>query len=76
MGALIALGVACWFAGRDAQSSAARGVVAAMLLCNVAARCASGMTGVGLWPAVVVRAGLGVWCVACLNGLRAGTSKA
>jgi len=57
---LLALGVACWFARGDTQSRAARGLVAAMLLYDVAAVAVLafagigfGLHGVALWPAVV-----------------------
>ena len=72
--ALFALGVACWLARDDAQSRAARGLVAAMLLYNVAtvavlafAGIGFGLHGVALWPAVVLHAVMAVWCVACLR---------
>ena len=72
--ALFALGVACWLARDDTQSRAARGLVAAMLLYNVAtvavlafAGIGFGLHGVALWPAVVLHAVMAVWCVACLR---------
>jgi hypothetical protein len=71
---LLALGVACWFARRDTQSEAARGLVAAMLLYDVAAVAVLAFAGlgfglhsVGLWPAVFLHAVMTVWCVACLR---------
>jgi hypothetical protein len=71
--ALVALGVACWLSRDDTQSRAARGLVAAMLLYNVAAvavlafaSIGFGMHGVALWPTVVLHALLAVWCVTCL----------
>jgi hypothetical protein len=71
---LLALGVACWLARGDTQSSAARGLVAAMLLYNVAAvvvlafaGIGFGLHGVALWPAVVLHAVMTLWCVAWLR---------
>jgi hypothetical protein len=73
-GALLALGVACWLARDDAAGRAANGLVAAMLLYNVTvaailalAWAIPGLFGIALWPAVLVHAGLAVWCVACLS---------
>ena len=67
---LLALGVACWLARGDAQSRAARGLVAAILLYDVAAVAVLafagigfGLHGVALWPAVVLHAVMAVWCV-------------
>jgi hypothetical protein len=72
--ALLALGVACWLARADAQSPAANGLVAAMLVYDVAvaallafAALRNGLYGVALWPAVVLHSLMSVWCVACLR---------
>jgi hypothetical protein len=72
--ALLSLAVACWRAVPDAQSRAARGVVAAMLLYNVgvatlfaALRFGLGMHGIALLPAAALHAALAVWCVSCLR---------
>src|SRR5437867_5510932 len=72
--ALLALGVACWLVRDDTQSRAARGLVVAMLIYNIAATAvlafagiALGLHGVALWPAVVLHAAMGAWCVACLR---------
>jgi hypothetical protein len=71
--ALLALGAACWLARGDAASRAARGLVAAMLLYNLAvaailalAWTSLGLSGIAFWPVVLVHAGLAAWCVACL----------
>ena len=71
--ALLALGVACWLARDDAASRAAKGLIAAMLLYNVAvvvllviAWASKGLSGAGLWPVVLAHTLLAAWCVACL----------
>lgn len=72
--ALLSLLIACWVARNDIPSVVARGVVAGMLLYNasivallLAAAMAPSLTGVLLWPALVVHAALAVWCVVCLS---------
>jgi hypothetical protein len=72
--ALLSLAAACWLARSDVHSRAAAGVIAAMLLYNIAvasllvyARFGSGMSGAGLLPAVILHSALAVWCVACLR---------
>lgn len=71
--ALLALGVASWLARGDTQSRAARGLVAAMLLYNCGAVIVLGAAGIrlqtagiALWPAVILHAGMAVWCVSLL----------
>jgi hypothetical protein len=71
---LLALGVACWFARGDRQTGAAKGLIAAMWLYNVAtvavlafAGVGLGLYGVALWPGVVLHALMTLWCVACLR---------
>src|ERR1700747_422498 len=66
---LLALGVACWLARGDTPSRAARGLIAAMSLYNVAAvvvlafaGIGFGLHGVALWPAVILHAVMTVWC--------------
>jgi hypothetical protein len=72
--ALLALGVACWMARSDGQSSAAMGLVLAMLIYNGAvagilafAGIKSGLAGIALWPAVILHTGMAAWCAVNLK---------
>jgi hypothetical protein len=75
--ALVSLGMACGLARTEARGRTTAGLIAAMLLYNLAAvailgyaRLGLGMSGVGLWPAVLLHAALGTWCAACLRSAR------
>lgn len=68
-GALLSLGVACWFARADSAGPAGRAVACAMLVYNgtTTAVLAYGGAGLGLggallWPAALLHAGLAAWC--------------
>jgi hypothetical protein len=72
--AVLALGVACWLARHDEHARAARGLVGAMLLYNagvcavlVHAAVGAGLSGIGIWPAVLTHAAMGVWCITSLR---------
>jgi hypothetical protein len=82
--ALITLGVACWLAHLDVESRAATGLVAAILLYNLAALAILASAGVGLglvgvllWLGVVFHSAMAIWCLACLRTRRinAGDGK-
>jgi hypothetical protein len=73
-GVVLVLGVAYWLPRNEGQSPAARGLVAAILLYNGAfamllayARLGSGLSGVALWPAVLLHTALAIWCIRCLR---------
>ena len=72
--ALLTLGLVCWLARNDQQSRVTAGPVAAMLFYNVAAatllayaRLGLRLSGIGLWPTVVLHAALALWCITCLR---------
>ena len=72
--ALLALGVANWFAQYDVQSRAAKGIIGAMVIYNLGAvitLSSSGIfsppVGILLWPGVVVHIAMAVWCVIALR---------
>jgi len=72
--ALLTLGIANWLARNDAQSPAARALIAAMSFYNLAvasllafAGISSGLIGIAFWPAVILHAAMAVWCIVCLR---------
>jgi quinol-cytochrome oxidoreductase complex cytochrome b subunit len=71
---LLTLGVACWLARSDTESSAARGLVTAMVVFNLVVAlvlAAAGLrfqqVGVILWPAVVLHTVMTAWCIVSLR---------
>jgi hypothetical protein len=71
--ALLALALACWRARDDEQSQARSGIISGMFLYNAVtvmvladAGIVLHMSGIGLWPAVVLHAAMAVWCLVCL----------
>lgn len=75
--ALVTLGLICWFASRDPASRAAAGIVASLVFYNAAAVCVLlyarlglGLSGLGIWPAIVLHAALAAWCIASLGKQR------
>jgi hypothetical protein len=78
--ALLSLGTVCWFASRDENSPAAAGVMAAMVLYNCGviillayAGIGLGLSGVGLWPAVLVHTILAVGSIASVKSRATST---
>ena len=76
--ALLCIGAACWRVRDDPNSRAARGLLAALLLYNVAvaavlvhAAAGLSLSGIGLWPAVAFHVAMTAWCIACLRTGRA-----
>jgi hypothetical protein len=72
--ALLAIGVTCWLARRDGPNPAQHGVLAGVLLYDVAAAgllayagLFLNLAGIALWPAVVLHTMLAVWCVFCFR---------
>jgi hypothetical protein len=67
---LFTLGITCWLARSDTQSSAARGLTTAMVVYNLGIALILGAVGlrlqpvgVILWPAVVLHTAMTAWCI-------------
>lgn len=74
--AVLTLGIACWLARNDSKSRATTGLIAALLFYDAAVvviflvtRLVMGLSGIALWPVVVLHLGLGVWSLRCLRGV-------
>src|SRR5208282_937587 len=72
--ALLTLGIACWMARQESQSSCAAGLRFALLVYDVLlvgillhARVELGLLGIVLWPAVALHTGLAIASVVCLG---------
>jgi hypothetical protein len=72
--ALYAIGVASWLARNDQRNPAQLGLLAGVLIYNVAvaillvdAGARLSMAGVALWPAVALHGTLATWCIVCLS---------
>ena len=68
--AIVVLGVACWFARNDTKSNAAKGLVISMTIYNLAipimlvyAALGLQISGIGLWPVVLVHLAMLAWSV-------------
>jgi hypothetical protein len=69
--ALLSLGAVCWFAGLGRKSGMLAGPTAAMLIYNIGAtallayaRIGLGLSGLALWPALLVHSALAAGCIA------------
>ena len=75
--ALLAIGTACWLGRLDGHSRVARGLAGAMAIYNagavvisVYAGLALRLSGIGLWPVVIVHAAMTAWCITSLLSRR------
>jgi hypothetical protein len=72
--AIFAIGLACWLAREDSASAAARGLLTATAFYDfafvallLAARLVAGLSGIALWPTVLLHLGLAVSSLFCLR---------
>ena len=70
----MSLGIACWLARNDESSRATKGLVAAMFFYNVVvvvilfySRFGLKLSGMGLWPAIIVHIVLAGWGIFLLR---------
>jgi hypothetical protein len=67
--ALVAIGIACWRAQTDLQGAAVTGLLSGALIYDLAASVLLTyaslilkMSGIAIWPAIILHAALAVWC--------------
>jgi hypothetical protein len=77
--ALIAIGITSWLARNDGGSPSQLGLLAGVLVYDVAAAAllayaglVLGMVSVALWFVVLIHAGLALWALLCLRGGSSG----
>ncbi|MEQ1586024.1 MAG: hypothetical protein ABL895_09115 [Cyclobacteriaceae bacterium] len=64
--ALLSLAIICWSYRKEMEVT---GIIKALLFYNIAASALlvyasmTGFTGLGIWPATLIHAGMAVWCV-------------
>lgn len=75
--AILAIGIMCCLARTDSQSPAQRSILLGMLFYNLAAASLLAYAGIGLsltgivlWPAVILHIILALWCMVCCLGSR------
>jgi hypothetical protein len=73
--ALLSIGIVSWLARNDRRSPATGGLVWALLLYNAAVAAilihghsALGLSGIALWPAVIVHIAMAGWCILGIRG--------
>jgi len=78
--ALITIGMMNWAGRSEPNGIAAKGIVTGMVFYNVAvvgllvyAFFGARLTGIGLWPAVILHVGLAAWCIAAIRAKRSAT---
>ena len=71
--ALISLGIACWLSRNEKRGKAVNGLVTAMTVYNIGviivfiySAISLGLSGIGLWPVVLVHLAMSVWCISWL----------
>ena len=72
--ALITIGMMNWAGRSEPNGIAAKGIVTGMVFYNVAvvgllaySFFGAGLTGIGLWPAVILHTGLAIWCITTMR---------
>jgi len=75
--ALLAISTACWLARLEDHSRVAKGLVGAMVIYNigtvvilVSAGLSLRLSGIGLWPVVLVHAAMTAWCITSILSSR------